>query len=820
MSNEVIAATTTSFVFALLAVGLRLYARIALVKKLYGEDYILTSSFVVAMSWWVIKVVGATRNADDGNIRLLAIISWYGTIAWGLCSALTKLSIVYQYWRVFEDIRWVRQLCNILMALLVLYGLYSFLGAILMCIPVSHAWAPLGSPGGSCADPRIYYYLTSSVNIFADVIIFALPVKPVLNLKIPLKQRLALLCCFTFGAFVIICSIVRLYWLVEQMGMKPSRDVVEKVTIWAGIEMMSSIICTCFPVLRPLVMRWFPKLMSGSLGSSARSRISKHLHHHNHAGPPRQKQQQPPVPDQSPKKSQESGSDSNGDYAQRFELDSQQHQQQLQSQAAPKPLTTKSAESRQEQGVAGIPQNVQQHVSWNNRPFENTSQPQGPRHPQFHHNNAGSTGTGSRSLSSPAPPYESRTTSPAPNIVPSGGTMHNNLDQITYPAQVSDQPRPGFMPVSPESTYGSFRASTVSALSHHPGQNGGGNFLYGTRSSRSSGSLRGSLLERMSGSGSGSGPSSSTSTPNLSHLYYTGGVGQHAGVGANSSYYYRASSSSSVYSRYSSSTAAKGFRGLTSGSLSSFGTSTVTSTASGGGTGSTMNTIIDHDDEDDVADVASGRREGLSSADGKMAVGVEDISATLDSAIANLQERSKARNNYNYDNNNNTQSTTALSPLSYSSQSPHDADDRDAGDDSNDDDDDDDDGEEFICHTATYAVGNNNNPWQKRTPSSSKEVLEQPRSPHPASPAVSPIKPTPRLVLPPLFFQPEHAEYEHYRMSVSQPHLPSFMPPTRGLPAIPQTPTRSSLDLEDEYRGKRKSRRSVVSPMGMFEMAA
>lgn len=94
----------------------------------------------------------------------------------------------------------MRQLCNYLMAFLVLYGLYSFLGAILMCIPVSHAWAPTGSPGASCADPRVYYYLTSSVNIFADLVIFALPVRPVLQLRIPLKQRLALLCCFTFGA--------------------------------------------------------------------------------------------------------------------------------------------------------------------------------------------------------------------------------------------------------------------------------------------------------------------------------------------------------------------------------------------------------------------------------------------------------------------------------------------------------------------------------------------------------------------------------------------------------------------------------------------
>jgi len=118
----VVAATTTSFVFALIAVGLRLYARIALVKKLYGEDYILTTSFVVACSWWVVKVIGESvpdagslcrsRNAlhfdmpkllttssaclgsvknDDADIHLLAIVSRFS-----LPLAILAVSFLYQ----------------------------------------------------------------------------------------------------------------------------------------------------------------------------------------------------------------------------------------------------------------------------------------------------------------------------------------------------------------------------------------------------------------------------------------------------------------------------------------------------------------------------------------------------------------------------------------------------------------------------------------------------------------------------------------------------------------------------------------------------
>lgn len=738
--------------------------------------------------------------------------------------------------------------------------------------------------------------------------------------------------------------------------------------------MMTSIICTCFPVLRPLVTRWFPKLLGpNSVGSAARSRMSRHKHQiqnamhqqkkhkgktsamaqkDHHAAPDGKKDSNEGSSgsstggsggndNQGPKRSHESESDA-GERAPTFELKGR-HGEQVHAPphppadvppmaVAPMAERVKSPESRQEEGIAGVvggsvhhqsqqQQQQQQQHGWNNKPYLAGSQQRDSRLPSSssHHQHTASAGsTGERSAISPAPPYMSRTTSPTPTPAPGSintgrmsrknssrsSTARNSRPVINTPlaTQVPDSLRPGTassyynhhqhnnsMPVSPESTYhGSFRTSTVSALSHYPVVGGGG-----ARTTRSSGSLRRSLVSSFNGSsgsresavssataGHGRPVSSSTSTPNLGHLYYAGEAGGGGGGGSQ-----RASSSSSVYSRFSNATARvgggwtsrRGFRGFSSssssssGSLSSFGTSSfgTNTTANGGGGGSAMNTIVDREEEDDEQVIVGS----VTPSHHTLATGVEDISATLDTAIATLQERSRNRGTF-----------IELVPQGVNGAEVHDHDglrhetsfiDMD-GEDSDED-------ESFLCHTSELTALGPSKPWHERTPSSSKEVLavqpqqqQQPSTPEPMttttttatyqpstsslryqlhpqpqlqaeleaqehvgaeleapSPAadISPVIPMPRLVLPPLFFQPEHVEYDHYRLSVSQPNLPSFMPPRRGLPALPQAAaSRSELDVSGEIleaggeemkknKGK-KNRKSAVSPLGMFEMAA
>jgi hypothetical protein len=132
----------------------------------------------------------------DSKYTVLQVVSWWGTAAWGLSSGVTKTSIVWQYRRVFP-IKWVKTTCNVLLGLLTLYTLYSFFGAIFICVPVRAAWGLLPR---SCSNYSIYYLLTSVSNIALDIVIYILPVKPILDLAVSRNQKIVLLGVFTFGA--------------------------------------------------------------------------------------------------------------------------------------------------------------------------------------------------------------------------------------------------------------------------------------------------------------------------------------------------------------------------------------------------------------------------------------------------------------------------------------------------------------------------------------------------------------------------------------------------------------------------------------------
>jgi hypothetical protein len=105
------------------------------------------------------------------------------------------MSIIWQYRRLFPA-KWMFWTCNVMLILMTLYGLYGFFGAIFMCIPVSSQWT---QEQGTCMSLAVYYYLTSIVNISADVVIFLLPAHPIIKLQISRSQKIALLLAFTVG---------------------------------------------------------------------------------------------------------------------------------------------------------------------------------------------------------------------------------------------------------------------------------------------------------------------------------------------------------------------------------------------------------------------------------------------------------------------------------------------------------------------------------------------------------------------------------------------------------------------------------------------
>lgn len=123
--------------------------------------------------------------------------SFYSSIiVYNVAVALTKISILLQYRRIFS---------NTVLRKIIFYGL-SFLicWAItlcfllpLVCVPVAAFWNP--NVKGFCLDNGTIWYVIAGVNVVTDFTVFTMPIPVISSLQLPTRQKALLLIVFTLG---------------------------------------------------------------------------------------------------------------------------------------------------------------------------------------------------------------------------------------------------------------------------------------------------------------------------------------------------------------------------------------------------------------------------------------------------------------------------------------------------------------------------------------------------------------------------------------------------------------------------------------------
>jgi hypothetical protein len=152
-----------------------------------------------------------------------------------------------------------------MLAIIIAYGLWTFIASILTCYPVAYFWDK-SIKGGHCLNLLAYWFSNAGMNIATDLALYIMPI-PVLNsLQLPRRQKYGLMLVFAVGLFVVITSILRLHSLyVVSVATDITWDNVGAAT-WSSIELNIGIICACLPTLRPLLIRVFPRLIDSTRG--------------------------------------------------------------------------------------------------------------------------------------------------------------------------------------------------------------------------------------------------------------------------------------------------------------------------------------------------------------------------------------------------------------------------------------------------------------------------------------------------------------------------------------------------------------------------
>ena len=205
----------------------------------------------------------------------------------------TKTSILLFYLRLGSTEQIFRYACYATLAVVNLVGLALTFLNIFQCSPIAAAFKTPVPLNASCENIVTLYLSSAPVNIITDLAIFFLPMPILTGMRLPKKQKIIL--CITFGAgfFVAVIDVIRIAYLqdaaterieAQQQGInddsgRNTTDVSWYAALsymWSTVEVNLGIACGCVPMLKPLVIRYFPQWIRDinvrNLSSSGRTR--------------------------------------------------------------------------------------------------------------------------------------------------------------------------------------------------------------------------------------------------------------------------------------------------------------------------------------------------------------------------------------------------------------------------------------------------------------------------------------------------------------------------------------------------------------------
>lgn len=180
-----------------------------------------------------------------------------GNVLWILMVNITKASLLTQYLRIFSSPR-TRALCYTLLFCLLPALLWAIFGGIFLCNPVAKLWDP--DRPGTCRSAETYWLSVAGLDISLDLLILLLPLPAILALRLPPRQKLALVLVFALGFFVCAVAIARLVtvYITAHRG----RIIASAVwaVVWSAVEANVGIVCASLLALKPLAAKWWPRL--------------------------------------------------------------------------------------------------------------------------------------------------------------------------------------------------------------------------------------------------------------------------------------------------------------------------------------------------------------------------------------------------------------------------------------------------------------------------------------------------------------------------------------------------------------------------------
>ncbi|KAL9630232.1 MAG: hypothetical protein Q9164_006526, partial [Protoblastenia rupestris] len=242
---------------SVIAVLLRFLSRRLAKTRLWWDDWLAVVALIFSLGLIVDLLLAVDHGlgkhaeyAGMANIIYGAKVLIAAELIYQLSMSCIKISILLFYYRLFRvNTRFVIAVWVMATVTACWYFTSTFV-IIFQCFPVHYMW-DRKIPGGQCIPQEALWIGSSVTSLLTDVAILCLPMPMIWNLRIPMKQKVALAGVFLLGAFVCVTSIIRLTTIDELTLTDPTYTDVPSA-IWTPVECSVAVISACLPVMKPL----------------------------------------------------------------------------------------------------------------------------------------------------------------------------------------------------------------------------------------------------------------------------------------------------------------------------------------------------------------------------------------------------------------------------------------------------------------------------------------------------------------------------------------------------------------------------------------
>ncbi|KAF2833002.1 hypothetical protein CC86DRAFT_278667 [Ophiobolus disseminans] len=277
---------------AMIIVALRMWVRIAWLKKSWWDDYTMVLAMVFSIGTTVLVILASQLYGWDRHVWDLRAsmmeqgrqASMAGQTLFVLASSTVKISILVSYFRIAPEKSVFRKLVWATFALVFAAFIVFLVALWVQCIPISSYWK-LKSDHRDCIPEGPPLVVQSILNVVTDFMIYALPIPTLFSLSLPWSQRFGLVVLFSVGGVIVIASSFRAYYI--HYTLFRTYDATwqgYQIWVWTAVETNVGVICGCIPALKPLL---FP--------TRARQQAANSKYGSNHS---RKKEKITPVIDQ------------------------------------------------------------------------------------------------------------------------------------------------------------------------------------------------------------------------------------------------------------------------------------------------------------------------------------------------------------------------------------------------------------------------------------------------------------------------------------------------------------------------------------------